>query len=81
MSEGDKKSTIITIFMLIMVCILFFGLGYGYAAKKQVMDCNSYIEQEIMPYCPLLNGKITQTNTIQGGENYGKTNFSTFNFT
>jgi len=76
--ETDKKGTYITIFMLIMMAILFFSIGYGIASNKQVVDCNNFIEKEILPTCPGYN--IVQTPQIIGGE-YEKIKFSDFNFT
>jgi len=76
LDKSDKKGTYITLFMLIMLCILFFTMGYGYAAKKQIISCNDYITEEVMPYCLML----TEPGGIQNEEKKYE-RFSDFNLT
>ena len=81
--KRDKKGTYITLLMLIMMALLFFVIGHGYAAKQQVVDCNSYIQQEIIPNCIGLYAQHNQNTITPGGKEYeeDKTGFNNYNFT
>jgi len=68
-------------FMIITigVAMLFFTLGYGYAAKRQVLDCNEFIKQEVLPDCPGYG--FTKIDIPKLGGEDEKNPISNFNFT
>ena len=52
-----KKSRGVNIFMIIMLCILFFMLGYGYSVRDEVNEANQFIAGFIKEYpCPIIGG-------------------------
>lgn len=62
LNTKSRKNSFLVVFMLVMLCILFFGLGYGYGASIKIDDINNKAVAYVEAYC------------TQGGTSYGNLN-------
>jgi len=59
--------------MIIMLCVAFFAIGYGYAYKSKIDVCNNALQEFVNEY---------PCSPYKGGLENGFTfNFSNFNIT
>lgn len=70
----EKKEMGITIFMLVMLAVLFFTLGYGYAVRNEINTANTFINE-------FMKDNICVFQPNYGGDTIGIETIGNYNFT